>query len=476
VILRIGLGMVFVLFGADKFTHPERWIVFVEGGLIRWIQHAGVDGLAFLRLQGLGETLLGILYLAGAATRPASAMGIVLLAGIIVLLGFDPISIRDFGLLCAAACLLVTGAGSWSADAHLGRWMPFLRESAPMRKRILSTMPWALLAVCALAVGTVWLRQRGPRSAAEEPGVAVVASTSSIVAREPVQPLPDPELLDAARVALGDKLFHDPRLSHDNTVSCASCHDLGRGGADARAQSVGVGGRVGAVNSPTVFNARFNFKQFWDGRAENLLEQVDGPVENHKEMAANWPDVVAELQSDHDYAGRFQSAYPDGMTVDNLRDAIVTFEMSLVTPNSRFDRYLKGDRTAITSDEEAGYKLFKSVGCVVCHEGKLLGGNMFQTMGKMADYFADRGAVTEADYGRFNVTKSEDDRYKFKVPTLRNVALTAPYFHDGKAATLAEAVQVMSRYQLGLQLSSQEVDLMVKFLHTLTGEYQGRSL
>jgi len=477
-VLRAAVGAVFLLFGVDKCTHPERWIVFVEGGLVRWIQATSpIDLHSVLRVQGTAEVLSGALLVAGAATRFAASFGAFVMLAVVLMLGFDPIAIRDLGLLGSLVCLVLTGAGRWSVDARVGPRVRGVRELPHMRKRILVYLPGGLLSVTAIALLVVFVSKRGTTARPEPEPVTVASLTNAaIVGREPVQPLPDPEPLDPARVALGNKLFHDTRLSRDNTIACASCHDLARGGADARSRSVGVSGLVGDVNSPTVFNARFAFKQFWDGRAENLLEQVNGPVENHKEMSMTWPEIVAALQSDPDYARAFQSAYAEGMNADNLRDAIVTFEMSLVTPNSRFDRWLKGDQAALTADEVAGYKLFKSIGCVVCHEGKLLGGNMFQTMGKMADYFQDRGQVTQADWGRYNVTKQDDDRYKFKVPTLRNVALTAPYFHDGSAATLADAVQIMSKYQLGLQLSAAEVDLLVKYLNTLTGEYRGQAL
>lgn len=236
------------------------------------------------------------------------------------------------------------------------------------------------------------------------------------------------------------------------------------------AKSKGTGGET-PVNTPTVFNTSFNFKQFWDGRAGSLEEQVDGPLLGENEMAASWDKVLARLRSDPSYVEAFESIYPDGITIETTRDALVSFEMALVTPDSRFDRYLRGDRTAITPEEEAGYTLFKDIGCVTCHQGVNVGGNMFQTFGKMGDYFTDRGNVQPADYGRFNVTGLERDRFKFKVPGLRNVALTAPYFHDAQAATLDEAVQVMARYQLGYDLPGEETTQLVAFLNTLTGEY-----
>jgi cytochrome c peroxidase len=293
---------------------------------------------------------------------------------------------------------------------------------------------------------------------------------------EPIQPIPEPPRLDPRKVELGNRLFHDPRLSRDNSVACSTCHSLSQGGTDHRIQSVGINRQVGQVNSPTVFNSALNFRQFWDGRAETLEAQVDGPIHNPAEMGSSWPDIVATLGRDPLYRAAFAGLYRDGVQPANIRDAIATFERSLTTPNSRFDRFLSGAATSITEEEKAGYALFKTLGCVACHQGAAIGGNMFQKFGVMGDYFADRGHQTAADLGRFNVTGRDEDRHTFKVPSLRNVARTAPYFHDGSAKTLEEAVAVMGRYQLGRTLSRSDVALLVKFLNTLTGEYNGRPL
>ena len=293
---------------------------------------------------------------------------------------------------------------------------------------------------------------------------------------EPIQPIPLEIRLDERKIALGGRLFHDARLSHDNTVNCAKCHSLSQGGVDNLPHSIGVNGAAGDVNSPTVYNSGFNFKQFWNGRAETLEDQVDGPTSNPKEMASNWPEIIGKLKEDKDYVLSFDQIYPDGITSKNTKDAIATFERRLITPNSRFDRYLRGDMDAIKQDEKEGYQLFKDLGCVVCHQGVNVGSNMFQTLGKFGNYFEDRGNIQKADWGRFNVTNNEKDRYKFKVPSLRNIELTAPYFHDSSQTTLKDAVQTMAKYQLGRLLSDEETDLIVKFLKTLTGEYEGNSL
>lgn len=305
---------------------------------------------------------------------------------------------------------------------------------------------------------------------------AAIPFVSMAQSDEPIKPiLPEPKL-DARKVALGDRLFHDKRLSKDNSMACAGCHNLARGGVDGLQSSTGIGGAKGPINAPTVFNSSRNIRQFWDGRAATLEEQAAGPVHNPKEMGSNWVEVLGKLTQDTALVGEFKTAYPDGLQSKNIQDAIAEFERSLTTPGARFDKYLLGDKTALSTDELRGYQLFKAYGCVACHQGMNVGGNMFQTFGVMGDYFKKRGNVTEADLGRYNVTKNEADKHVFKVPSLRNVALTAPYFHDGSARTLNDAVDVMFKYQLGRPASPQDQELIVKFLYTLTGEYKGKSL
>ncbi len=320
-------------------------------------------------------------------------------------------------------------------------------------------------------------------SKSTSPSVVMAAKTPEAGAaekfmNEPIQPIPLSVRLDEKKVSLGNRLFNDTQLSRNNTVSCATCHNLGKGGTDQLPVSRGMDDALGEVNSPTVFNSGFNFKQFWDGRADSLEDQAEGPLHNSKEMdAPQWPELIARLSADPSYAASFRSTYPkDGITEDTVKNAIAEFERSLITPNSRFDRYLRGDESAITDQEKEGYRLFKELGCVVCHQGINVGGNMFQTFGKFGDYFADRGNVQKIDYGRMNVTGLERDRYKFKVPSLRNIELTYPYFHDGTAGTLEKSVQVMAKYQLGAELAQNEVDAITAYLKTLTGEYEGRPL
>lgn len=291
-----------------------------------------------------------------------------------------------------------------------------------------------------------------------------------------IVPVPLEIKLDPAKSLLGKRLFHDPRLSGDGTVSCASCHGLDHGGADHMPHSRGVGGQEGAINTPTVFNSGFNFRQFWDGRAKSLEDQIDGPVQNPVEMASSWPQVLRKLRADADYPKAFAGIYPDGITANNVKNAIATFERSLYTPNSRFDRFLRGDKTALNADELAGYRMFEAIGCVSCHQGVNVGGNLYEKMGVIEDYFAARGGVTKADMGRYNRTGIDEQRFEFKVPSLRNVALTAPYFHDGSANTLETAVYLMAKHQLGLNLGEAEQRQIAGFLRTLTGEYQGELL
>jgi cytochrome c peroxidase len=287
---------------------------------------------------------------------------------------------------------------------------------------------------------------------------------------EPLLPLRMPTGLDERKVALGRQLFHDPRLSRDNSISCATCHILARGGVDRLPRSNGVSGQKGEVNAPTVYNSSLNFRQFWDGRADTLEEQVAGPIENPVEMATTWEDVLAKLQADKQTVAQFHAIYNSEPTAVAVQNAIAEFERSLITP-SRMDRWLSGEADAISSQELEGYRLFRRHGCVACHQGENIGGNLFQRFGVMQDYFAGRKVDdTDPDMGRYRVTKREEDRFVFKVPGLRNVALTAPYFHDASEATLEEAVTKMGHYQLGFDLPPDDVQSIVRFLHTLNGE------
>ena len=297
-------------------------------------------------------------------------------------------------------------------------------------------------------------------------------------AAEPIRPVDLSLPYDEEKAALGFKLYHDTRLSVDNTISCASCHGLNTAGVDNKQYSEGVEGKLGGVNAPTVYNAVYNFVQFWDGRAATLADQAAGPPVNPVEMASpNFDAIVAKLNKDKAFVREFKAVYPEGFSQATITDAIEHFERTLITPNSRFDKYLRGDNSAITAEELQGYELFKKYNCATCHVGKNLGGESYELMGLRKHYFADRGlALTEEDNGRFKQTGVERDRHRFKVPGLRNVALTWPYYHDGTRTSLKEAVCDMGTYQVGVLLTNEEEDLIVAFLNTLTGEYKGQLL
>lgn len=289
-------------------------------------------------------------------------------------------------------------------------------------------------------------------------------------------PLPDAmpgsEKDSDVRKHLGEKLYFDTRLSKNNTISCNSCHrvDQGLGGVDNAPGSTGAFGDVGDRNAPTVLNAGFQLAQFWDGRAEDLQAQAKGPVLNPIEMAMPHEGAVLDrIRMDDHYRALFKKAFPNAnpsITYDNVAEAIASFERTLITKD-RFDDFMKGDDEAMTSLELKGLEAFTSVGCTTCHVGPLLGGNMHQKVGLVNAY------ENFSDIGREAVTKNEDDRYKFKVPTLRNIAITGPYFHDGGVATLEFAVRKMGYMQLGQQLNVEQVESIVAFLGALTDKGRG---
>ncbi len=290
-----------------------------------------------------------------------------------------------------------------------------------------------------------------------------------------IEPLPFASSLPNEKVSLGKQLFNEVLLSRDNSLSCASCHDLAKGGTDRLSVSIGINALKGTRNAPTVFNSAFNFAQFWDGREATIEDQVAGPIHNPIEMDSNWQDVVTKLKAKPAYVYAFKEVYSAPINKANIIDAIAHYERSLITPDSSFDRYLRGEPNSLTQEELKGYQLFKGLGCISCHQGINVGGNMFQRIGAVSDYFKGK-EIKPSDLGRFNITGQENDRFVFKVPSLRNVAVTAPYFHDGSIKTLEEAVSVMGEYQLGRQLSDDEIRLLSLFLHTLTGQWQGQTL
>ncbi|MFH2005029.1 MAG: cytochrome c peroxidase [bacterium] len=289
-----------------------------------------------------------------------------------------------------------------------------------------------------------------------------------------LQPLPESVKVDAAKLALGERLYNDKRLSGDDTLSCASCHALDKGGTDRLRFSVGIKKQLGPINSPTVFNSGLQFVQFWDGRSPDLADQAGGPVENPLEMGSNWPQVITKLRQDEELLKAIEAIYGKNFTGKDLQDAIAEFEQTLITP-SRFDRFLRGDAGALTAAEQKGYHLFTKKGCVMCHVGRTVGGQSFEKMGITRSYFEGK-TLTDADRGRYNVTKRARDKHRFKVPMLRNIAVTAPYFHDGMTSDLAGAIQIMSKHQLENGLSKSEVAAVLAFLKSLTGAYKGKQL
>jgi cytochrome c peroxidase len=296
--------------------------------------------------------------------------------------------------------------------------------------------------------------------------VVALVTTCVALAKEPIEPIIPVKEINLAQIELGKKLYFDRRLSKSGFLSCNSCHNLSMGGTDNLKTSVGHSWRQGKVNAPTVLNSSMNIAQFWDGRAADLKEQAGGPIASPMEMAFTHTLVIDVLESIPQYVTEFKLVFgTNSINIDHVTQAIAEFEKALVTPNSRFDKWLLGNRDALTEKELAGYQIFKQSGCVVCHNGAAVGGNSFQKMGVIEPYKSKSPAE-----GVSAVTGKDSDRFKFKVPTLRNVELTYPYFHDGEAETLTEAVDIMGRLQLGKEFTQDENARIVAFLKTLTGD------
>ena len=300
-----------------------------------------------------------------------------------------------------------------------------------------------------LLVALVWLNAISP--------VDAQSRASEVRAgREPITPIPAPRVQDPQRVLLGERLFSDRRLSHDNTHSCSSCHDIGTNGATANIHDTPAGQPI-ALNTPTVFNVSLNFRLNWEGSFRSLEEGIESSLRNPAIMASSIDETVGKLRADGEMARQFRDAYGREPDVAAVLDAIATYERSLVTPGSRFDRWLAGEADAITPDELSGYQVFKSLGCVTCHQGVNVGGNLFQR------------------HGVFHPLGSPEP-VLLRVPSLRNVATTAPYFHDGSASTLPEAVRAMGVAQLDRVLTDQQIAAIVAFLNTLTGTYRDQTV
>jgi cytochrome c peroxidase len=278
--------------------------------------------------------------------------------------------------------------------------------------------------------------------------------TTSTSAREPITPIPEPVITDRLKVRLGERLFGDKRLSRDNSHSCSSCHDIGTNGAGGKSHDVGVDGSMLPLNTLTVFNAALSFRLSWDGKYRTLEADALAALEGPAIMGSSTSEVVEKLKADFEMRRDFAAAYGDGPDQAKILDAISRFERTLVTPGSRFDRWLGGDSAALSENEINGYQLFKSLGCVSCHQGVNVGGNLFER------------------HGIFHPLASPKPEI-LRVPSLRNVAVTAPYFHDGSAPTLHDAVRKMGVAQLNSTLTDQQVNAIVAFLQTLTGQYRG---
>jgi cytochrome c peroxidase len=296
--------------------------------------------------------------------------------------------------------------------------------------------------------------------------IGITAGVANAQMKEPIVPIKPAANINIGMVELGKKLYFDPRLSKSGFISCNSCHNLSMGGTDNIATSIGDKWQQGPINAPTVLNSSLNVAQFWDGRAADLKAQAGGPIANPGEMAFTHTLAIGVLESIPAYVREFKVVFgKDKIDIDQVTLAIAEFEKTLVTPNSRFDQWLLGDDKALTAEELAGYKLFKDSGCTACHNGSAAGGNTFQKMGLFEPY-----KTTAKAQGRADVTGKDADRMNFKVPTLRNVEMTYPYFHDGAANTLTEAVDIMGRLQLGKKYTNEENAKIVAFLKTLTGD------
>ena len=307
------------------------------------------------------------------------------------------------------------------------------------------------------AFRTVWLLLALVFFGAISPAATQSPAAQPSAQQEPITPVPAAAAQDPRRVALGEQLFQDRRLSHDNTRSCSTCHDTRTNGASANARDATLQGEPLPLNTLTIFNAALNFRLNWEANVRSLEHQAEQSINNSVIMGSSIDEILAKLEADPETVKRFQDAYARGPGRDNLLDAIAAFERSLITPGSRFDRWLAGDAGAITSEELSGYQLFKSLGCISCHQGVNIGGNLSQRHGVFVPIGSPKPELV-------------------RVPSLRNVATTAPYFHDGSMATLPEAVKAMGKAQLDRALTEDQITGLVAFLKTLTGAYKGTPL
>jgi cytochrome c peroxidase len=317
-----------------------------------------------------------------------------------------------------------------------------------------------------------------PTPAPSQSSEPSTVSIRTAFAREPIDVIPMEVDVDEPLSQLGEQLFVSPIVSSDGKVTCASCHALDHGLADRGPFSEIPGRPATATNSTSLFNARYFYKIKWNGEFDSLDTHLDALIQTPKIMASSWAEIASRVAADPSWASRFRTIFSDGVSGDNVKKALLEYERSLVTPNAPFDRWLLGDADAISREAKSGYELFKDYGCISCHQGVSVGANMFARFGVMGTQCPARAATDEkdADLGRFNVTHRAEDRHVFRVPSLRNVAATAPYFHDGSAETLDAAVRMMAECQLGREMGTGEVHAIVAFLDSLTGEYRGKSL
>ncbi len=351
-----------------------------------------------------------------------------------------------------------------------GIWKTLASHSQRGGRRLGAPHKWPFTIVIATAIALLCLGSllASPVLAQDE----LLARARQLFAPIPTTP---PDLpgnpRTPAKVELGKMLYFDPRLSASHAISCNSCHSVGLGGADAQSTSIGHRWQHGGRNAPTVFNAVFNKAQFWDGRAKDLEQQAGGPIVNPVEMASPTAHVAEQIRGIPGYRDAFARAFPgeaDPITLANMQKAIAAFEATLITPNAPFDRFLRGKSDALSAKQKEGLALFMNKGCASCHNGINLGGSMYAPFGVVEKPGAELLPAT--DKGRFMITKTPSDEYVFKVPTLRNIALTAPYFHTGQAWDLRRAVAVMGTSQLGTQLTDDGVDKIVAFLDSVTGD------
>ncbi|MBS0289456.1 MAG: c-type cytochrome [Proteobacteria bacterium] len=285
-----------------------------------------------------------------------------------------------------------------------------------------------------------------------------------------ILPIPYPPSDNQTKVNLGKILFKENLFSKNNTLSCNSCHMLNKGGDDNIPKYVGLDKKIGLINTPTILNASLNFRQFWDGRVKTLAAVIEDHLHDPTIFANNWETIINRINSDPKLYQAYQSAYNHAMSSTEIKEALTLYINTLLTPDSPFDRFLQGDKSALSEEAKKGFELFKSYGCITCHQGPGIGGNLYQKFGIYKDYFATKKTINKADFGLYNVTGKPEDKYVFVVPSLRNVALTAPYLHDGSAATLEEVIQLMGIYQVGQPIQKFDVPYIVKFLQSLTGK------